>query len=514
MSCEGSPRARGKGQKSPCHVCGVGAHHSTLPFYLVPNPREGTCRADRGLWGGHWSEQGSGSHVRLLPSPVAWLGCCPAWALWPPLVCDELPGLSPEGDGGARDLVWGPREAMGEKKPEQCTNPFILLVCQRLVRAGWSQHVCGALSRLPPPGEGPGKQLGAVAEEARGGGSTVRQGMGWGEGMPPRPPIGVQAAVPGTCPGCLPRDPFPGPGDVCPVSGGGQPGAPSPGLARQPSPPALALLQGAKRGPRQHGGGLSAHCRGWPRGQWGLGGGSVSSGHEDAWRDGAHPGTETLMRERGPAGPRHGRASGGDDGVGGRGRGVPAPRVPLYTVGGARRPLLPVLKYCSLTDMALTMGPEMRGGGGPLQPPDAGAHWAAPGDPRARGPGMGELRAGRLALCFGLGPGRDGAGGWQCWGRGQASGGLPGSPGRAGGAGQGAQGATPGGAGRAWGAPSLPRGYISAFGPGSPCPARAAPLWHGVVVGPCLDRTGRVFGLVRGKGRRGCGDPPPRGQGN
>lgn len=137
---------------------------------------------------------------------------------------------------------------MGEKKPEQCTNPFILLVCQRLVRAGWSQHVCGAPSRLPPPGEGPGKQLGAVAEEARGGGSTVRQGMGWGEGMPPRPPIGMQAAVPGTCPGCLPRDPFPGPGDVCPVLGGGQLGTPSPGLARQPSPPALALLQGAKRG--------------------------------------------------------------------------------------------------------------------------------------------------------------------------------------------------------------------------------------------------------------------------
>lgn len=187
--------------------------------------------------------------------------------------------------------------------------------------------------------------------------------------------------------------------------------------------------------------------------------------------------------------------------------GVPAPYAPLYTVGGARRPLLPVLKYCSLTDMALTMGPEMRGeggrGGGPLQPPDAGAHRAAPGDPRARGAGMGELRAGRLALCFGLGPGRDGAGGWQCWGRGQASGGLPGSPGRARKGRAGAQGATPRGAGRAWGAPSLPRGYISAFGPGSPCPVRAAPLWHGVVGGPCLDGTGRVFGLVGGKERRG-----------
>lgn len=65
---------------------------------------------------------------------------------------------------------------MTEKK--QCTNPFIILFCQRLVRAGWSQHVCGAPSCPPPPGEGPGEQLGAVAEKAWGEQSTVWQGLG------------------------------------------------------------------------------------------------------------------------------------------------------------------------------------------------------------------------------------------------------------------------------------------------------------------------------------------------
>lgn len=40
-------------------------------------------------------------------------------------------------------------------------------------------------------------------------------GKGRGEGVPLRPPIGVQAAAPRTYPGHLPRDPFPGPGDPC-----------------------------------------------------------------------------------------------------------------------------------------------------------------------------------------------------------------------------------------------------------------------------------------------------------
>lgn len=214
---------------------------------------------------------------------------------------------------------------MAEKRPEQCTNPFILLVCQRLARAGWSQHVCEAPSRPPSPGESPGEQLGAVAEEARGGGSTVRQGMGWGEVVPPRPLIGVQAAAPGTCPGCLPRDSFPGPGDPCAQCRvGGQPGIPSSGLARQPSAPCWLYCRGQSGGPGSAAGGFSAQRCGQPRGQRGLGAGSVSSGHKDAWSDGAHPGTETLMREQGPAGPRHGRASGGD-GAGGTRQGGPCP---------------------------------------------------------------------------------------------------------------------------------------------------------------------------------------------
>lgn len=195
--------------------------------------------------------------------------------------------------------------------------------------------------------------------------------------------------------------------------------------------------------------------------------------------------------------------------------GAPAPRVPLYTVGGARRPLLPVLKYCSLTDMALTMGPEMRGGGGPLQPPDAGAHRAAPGDPRARRPGMGELRAGRLALCFGLGPGREGGRGMAVLGTRAGEQRPTGVPwenrrGRAGGTRS-----HPGGAGRAW-VPQACR-EVTSVHLVPVRPVRPGLLPFGVVGGPCLDGTGRAFGLVGGRGRRGwegVWGPPLRGQGN
>lgn len=174
------------------------------------------------------------------------------------------------------------------------------------------------------------------------------------------PPLGCKQRLLGH-PGALAQGSLPRPGDPCVQRQVRAAGYPQPGTGPAALGPALALLQGTERGSRS----TARGAAGGPRGQWGRGGRSQSSGHEDAWSDGAHPGTETLMRGRGPAGPRHGRASGGD---GGRGRGAPAPRVPLYTVGGARRPLLPVLKYCSLTDMALTMGPEMRGGGSPPTP--------------------------------------------------------------------------------------------------------------------------------------------------
>lgn len=201
-SVRGVHESRGKGQKTPCHVHGMGTHqHQRL--YLVPSSGEGACRVDTGVWGGSWTKQGSGSQVWPLPSPLVLLGAARGEP-W----CDELPGLSPEGGGGVRELARCPGEATVEKRLEQCTNPFILLVCQRLVRAGWSQHVCRAPSHPPPPREVPGEQLGAVAEEAQGGGSTVWQGTGWGDGVPLCPPTGVQAAAPGTYPGCLPRDPF------------------------------------------------------------------------------------------------------------------------------------------------------------------------------------------------------------------------------------------------------------------------------------------------------------------
>lgn len=167
-----------------------------------------------------------------------------------------------------------------------------------------------------------------------GGGSTGRgeQGPGRGEGMPPRPPVGVQAAAPGTCLGHLPRGSFPRPvGPVCPAPGGGQPGAPSPALAWQPSAPRWLYCRGRSgvggRGQQRSWGALGPTPQATPRTEGTRGGWSVSSGHEDAWSDGEHPGTETPMRERGAAGPRHGRASGGDsgDGAGGTRQGGPCP---------------------------------------------------------------------------------------------------------------------------------------------------------------------------------------------
>lgn len=179
--------------------------------------------------------------------------------------------------------------------------------------------------------KGPGERLGAVAEEAQGGrgGSTVRQETGRDEGAPlPSPRWGASSGS-WDIPGRLPRDPFPGPGTRVQrqvrAAGFSQPGTGPAALG-----PALALLQGAERGSRQRGEGR----RGRPPGTSGDSGvGSLSSGHEDAWSDGAHPGTETLMRERGPAGPRHRRASGGD---GGTRQGEPLPRACLCTRSAER----------------------------------------------------------------------------------------------------------------------------------------------------------------------------------
>lgn len=157
---------------------------------------------------------------------------------------------------------------MTEKK--QCTNPFIILFCQRLVRAGWSQHVCGAPSCPPPPGEGPGEQLGAVAEKAWGEQSTVWQGLGWARlRLFPHTPCWGASSGSWDVPRMLAQGSLPRPrGPVCPALGWGQPD--SPGLAALS--PVLALLQGAERGPWQRSGGLSAQrCR-WPQGRGNSGG--------------------------------------------------------------------------------------------------------------------------------------------------------------------------------------------------------------------------------------------------
>lgn len=143
------------------------------------------------------------------------------------------------------------------------------------------------------------------------------------------PPLGCKQRLLGHTQGTCPGIPSQARGTRVSSVGWGAAGHSQPGTGLATLGLVLALLQGAERGPRQRGGGLSAQRCGWPRGQWELRGvgGSVSSGHEDAWSDGAHPGTETLMRERGPAGPRHGRASGGDggDGAGGTRQGCPCP---------------------------------------------------------------------------------------------------------------------------------------------------------------------------------------------
>ncbi|XP_016157011.1 PREDICTED: translation initiation factor IF-2-like [Ficedula albicollis] len=206
--------------------------------------------------------------------------------------------------------------------------------------------------------EGPGERLGAVAGGAQGGGSTVRRETGRDEGVPLPRPAGVRAAAPGTSRGACPGIPSQAWGPMCPASGEGSrvlPARDGPGSAR----PRAGFIAGGRAG------GPSSAARGAagdPRGQRGLGGGSLSSGHEDAWSDGAHPGTETLMRGRGPAGPRHRRASGGD--------------------GGTRQ-------------------------GGPC-PARAFVH--APGDPRARRPGMGSCGQGAWLCALGLAQGGRGQG--------------------------------------------------------------------------------------------------------
>lgn len=167
---------------------------------------------------------------------------------------------------------------MAEKRPEQCTNPFILLVCQRLVRAGWSQHVCGAPSRPPPPGEGPGEQLGAVAKEARGAGSTVRKGRAGLRLCPRIPSLGCKQWFLGHAQGACPGIPSQAQGTCVPSVGWGDSWAfPVQDWPGSPRPRAGFIAGGRAGGPGSVAGGLlgsalraapgTAGTRGWEREQ-------------------------------------------------------------------------------------------------------------------------------------------------------------------------------------------------------------------------------------------------------
>lgn len=113
-------------------------------FSLVPSPTEGAFRVGTGEW-----EPG-----RPSPSHVAQPGC-----FWVPHGVRTSPVASRSVTSSQLSALTGARRdgrcrcgaVRAERRPEQCTNPFILFVCQRLVRAGWSQHDCGAPSRPPPP---------------------------------------------------------------------------------------------------------------------------------------------------------------------------------------------------------------------------------------------------------------------------------------------------------------------------------------------------------------------------
>lgn len=293
---------------------------------------------------------------------------------------------------------------------------------------------------------------------------------------------------------------------MCPAAGEGSRVLPARDWPGSPEPRA-GFIAGQSGGP----GGAARGTAGGPRGQVGTRGGSQSSdtrthgatgrtlAHRHQCEDGGQRGQDTDERAAG---------------TGGRGRGAPAPRVPLYTVGGARRPLLPVLKYCSLTDMALTMGPEMRGRGSPPTPRCRGTP-GSPGGPPCPTTGDGGAAGRAPGFVLWAWPRAGGGRGMAVLGTRageQRPAGVPWEDrrGRAGGTRS-----HPGGAGRAW-VPLACR-EVTSVHLVPVRPVRPGLLPFGVVGEPCLDGTGRAFGLVGGQGRRGwegVWGPPLRGQGN
>lgn len=179
-------------------------------------------------------------------------------------MCDELPDFSPE-VGSVRELTWEPRKATDEKRPEQCTNPFILLVRQRLVRAGWSQHVCGAPSCPPPRGRALVSGWGPWLRKHREGGARCGKGRAGVKVCPCLPPLGCKQRLLGH-PGAFAQGSLPRPGDPCVQRQVGAAGYSQPETGPAALSSALALLQESEWGSRQRGEGH----RGWPPGTVGT----------------------------------------------------------------------------------------------------------------------------------------------------------------------------------------------------------------------------------------------------
>lgn len=177
---------------------------------------------------------------------------------------DELPDFSPE-VGSVRELTRGLRKATDEKRLEQCTNPFILLVCQRLVRAGWSQHVCGAPSCPPPRGRALVSGWRPWLRKHREGGARCGKRRAGMRMCPCLPPLGCKQRLLGH-PGALAQGSLPRPGDPCVQHQVGAAGYSQPGTSPAALSSALALLQEAEWGSRQRGEGH----RGWPPGTVGT----------------------------------------------------------------------------------------------------------------------------------------------------------------------------------------------------------------------------------------------------
>lgn len=191
------------------------------------------------------------------------------------------------------------------------------------------------------PGRSPVSSWGLWRRKHRERGARCGKGQAGATACPCVPPLGCKQRLlghtRGACPGILSAW----------LAGGEATRRSQPGTGLAALGPALALLQGAERGPRQCGGGALGTT------PWAAPGTAGDSGNGGRWereqrtrgrmeRRDAPWHRDTNARTRGgrrPAGPRHGRASGGGRrgrGRGGRGRGGSLPRTRLCTRSAER----------------------------------------------------------------------------------------------------------------------------------------------------------------------------------